>query len=164
MILFEWFWCNGCCLSKGQCLSYFIYYLFADETIICSTSAAHVSLVLSRFGNASASDADVEHIIVLAACFQFCFLTKYWFVLCQHVSPVLSPLHIYGVLAADLNMSLFRFYCFWHCLFMGNRFVQCQQHLHIRINLYYNSSTMAATSNKSLFQHVYFLFRYCVFE
>ena len=38
--------------------------LFANQIRICSSSAAHVSLVLSCFLNSSASDADFEQVIV----------------------------------------------------------------------------------------------------
>ena len=59
-----------------------------------------------------------------------------------HASPVLSPLDIYGLLAAALNKS-FQFYCFWHYLLIGNLFVQRQKHLYIRIILHCNSGAMA---------------------
>ena len=77
--------------------------LFTNQIMICSRSAAHVSLVLSRLLNPSALAVDFEQVIVpvicfLVICFLFCLLTRYWFASCQqhmaHVSPVSSPLHL----------------------------------------------------------------------
>ena len=44
----------------------------------------------------------------------------------------------------NLNRSLFRFYYIWHCLLTRHWFVQCQQYLYIRVNLQYNSGSIAA--------------------
>ena len=51
--------------------------LFANQIIICSRSAAHVSLVLSCLLNPSALAADFEQVIVLVICFLPCLLTRY---------------------------------------------------------------------------------------
>ena len=56
--------------------------LFANQIMICSTSAAHVPLVLSCLLNPSALAADFEQVIVLiicvlVICFLPCLLTRY---------------------------------------------------------------------------------------
>ena len=75
--------------------------LFANQIIICSRSAAHVSLVLSCLLNLSALVGDFEKFIVPVICFLVifflpCFLTRYRFVSCCHRFRLLC---IYGVLA-----------------------------------------------------------------
>ena len=51
--------------------------LFTNEIMICSTSAAHVPLVLSCLLNPSALAADFEQVIALFICFLPCLLTMY---------------------------------------------------------------------------------------
>ena len=60
----------------------FFTVLFANQIMTCSTSAAHVSLVLSCLVNPSALAADFEQVIVPVICFLFicflpCLLTRY---------------------------------------------------------------------------------------
>ena len=79
--------------------------LFANQIIICSRSAAHVSLVLSCLLNPIALAADFEQVIVLVIyflviCFLPCLLTRYRFVSCQqHMCHWFPLLCIYSVLA-----------------------------------------------------------------
>ena len=44
---------------------------------------------------------------------------------------------VFTVCWMTLNMSLFRFYCIWHCLLTRHWFAQCPQHLYIGIILQY---------------------------
>ena len=74
--------------------------LFANQIMICSTSAGHVSLVLSCLLNPSALAVGFEQVIVLVICFLPCLLTRYCFVLCQQqMCQRFRLLCIYGVLA-----------------------------------------------------------------
>ena len=85
--------------------------LLAKQIMICSTSAAHVPLVLSCLRNPIALAAYFEQVIVLVICFMVicflpCLLTRYWFVSCQqHMCHRFRLLCIYGVLA-DLKQVI----------------------------------------------------------
>ena len=57
--------------------------LFANGIGICSTSAAHMPLVLSGLRNSSALAADLEQVTILVICFLPCLLTISRFVSCQ---------------------------------------------------------------------------------
>ena len=78
---------------------------FANQIMICSTSVAHMPLVLSCLLNPSGLTADFEQVIVpviwfLVVCFLLCFLVRYRFVSCQqHMCHLFRLLCIYGVLA-----------------------------------------------------------------
>ena len=81
---------------------YFSYFTFCIvcRIKICSTSAAHVPLVLSCWHNPSALAADFEQVIVQVICLLPCLLTRYWFASCQqHMCHRSRLLCIYGVLA-----------------------------------------------------------------
>ena len=78
----------------------FFTVLFANQIMICSTSAAHVQLVLSCLLNPSAMVADFEHVIVPVICFLTCLLTRYWSASCQQqMCHQFCLLCICGVLA-----------------------------------------------------------------
>ena len=104
--------------------------LFANQIMIWFTSAEHVPLVLSCLLNPSALATVFKQVIAPVICFLVirflpCLLTRYWFVSCQqHLCHRFCLLCIYDVLA-DLNRSLFLFYCLWHCLLTRHWFVQC---------------------------------------
>ena len=78
--------------------------LFASRIMICSTSIAHVRLVLSYLLNLSALAANFEQVIApvtcfLVICFLPCLLTRCLFVSCQqHICHRFRLLCIYGVL------------------------------------------------------------------
>ena len=54
--------------------------LFADQIMICSTSAAHMPLMLFCLLNPSALAANFEQVIVPVICFLPCLLTRCLFV------------------------------------------------------------------------------------
>ena len=102
--------------------------LFANQIMICSTSATHVPLMLSWLLNTSALAADVEQVVVLAICFLVisflpCLLTRYWFVSCQQHMCHQFVFFSLRMCWMTLNRSLFRFYCIWHSLLTRHRFV-----------------------------------------
>ena len=75
--------------------------LFADQIIICSTSAAQVPLVLTYLLDPSAlAVADFEQVTAPVICFLVMFPTLFanqmliCFMSAAHVSPVLSPLNL----------------------------------------------------------------------
>ena len=75
--------------------------LFANQIMICSTSTAHVVLVLSCLLNPSALAADFEQVIVPVIWFLVIFFPALLanqiltcFMSAGHVSPVSSPLNL----------------------------------------------------------------------
>ena len=128
------------CLWTGHYSRYFVYcVVYANQIMIFSTSAAHVSLVSSCLLNPNALEADFEQVIVpviyfLVICFMPCLLTRHWFVSCQqHTCHQFRLLCIYGVLA-DFEQVIIRFHCICYCLLTRHWFVQCQQHLCIGVS------------------------------
>ena len=91
---------------------FFFTVLFANQIMICSTSAAHVPLVLSCLLNPSALTANFKQVIFpvfcfLAICVLPCLLTRYWFVSCQQdMCDRFRLLYIYGVLANFEQVTL----------------------------------------------------------
>ena len=72
-----------------------------NQIMICSTSAAHVLLVLFCLLNPSALAADFEQVIIPVIYFLPCLLTRYSFVSCQqHMCHRFCLLCIYNKLAA----------------------------------------------------------------
>ena len=78
--------------------------LFANQIMICSTSVAHVPLVLSCLLNPSAFTADFKQVIAHCYLFPGCFFPTLLanqalirFMSAAHVSPLSSPLHLWCV-------------------------------------------------------------------
>ena len=70
--------------------------LFTNQIMIYSTSAGHVSLVLTCLLNPSALAANFKQVIVPIICFLPCLLTRMLicFMSAVHVSSVSSHLHL----------------------------------------------------------------------
>ena len=64
--------------------------LLSNQIIICTTSAAHMPLLLSCLLNPSPLATDFEQVTVSV----ICFLILICFMSAAYVSPVLSPLYL----------------------------------------------------------------------
>ena len=129
--------------------------LFANGMEICSTSAAHMPLVLSGYViPVHWLLADFEQVFILVICFLPCLLTRYWFISCQcHRFCLLC---INGMLA-DFEQLIVWVSLFPALLLIGHWFVQCQQHLYIRVILWYNYGSVATDFGKVKFSRRLFL-------
>ena len=81
--------------------------LFANQTRICSTSAAHVSLVLYWLLNTSALAADFKQVIIPVFFIWHCLLTRHWFVKYQqnlYIGVILQ--YNSGSVAADFKQLI----------------------------------------------------------